>query len=311
MSIIHYKPSLFSKRQSLLMQTLRAENELQRPYAIEAEYPIVLSNNHGHLSLCVINDTSNTMIAHANFWPRILLEQQSAISLPVAFIGNVATHPSEQGKGVMKQLFRHMFQMARDLGLDALFLWSDLSSFYQKLGFWSFGEEKRFYFTAEALQKYAKSAYEIKMLEPTQCTPQELSELLALRFPTSLILQRSIVEFSDLLKTPDMILLIARRDTKIIGFAFLGKGCDMLAVIHEWGCQEPEFLLCCAQWVLKHTGWTQIQLLAPAYLDAAWCSVLEEYGDFMHHPCALAKIEPHSKLNSIEKDFFIWGLDSI
>lgn len=303
-----FKPSLFQARHILMMDTLRAGPELRRDYPIEAEYPLILDPEANDHSFCLTDDTQR-LLAHANFWTRELKYGEQTFQ--VALIANVATLPEYQGRGFMKMMFQHLFKIASDHHLDALLLWSDQSSFYQKLGFWPYGEEWRFCFLTTAMQNY-KAPYKIQLIEPKLCSDKDLVEMMTLRYPNRFHLERSFQEFKKLLSIPDMILLHTKDEhEQLTNFAFVGKGCDMMAVIHEWGCHDPHFILSAVKWLCDKTGWSYVQLLSPASLDEEWRKLFCEFSQLDKHATVLAKIQAHSPLFSLEKDFFVWGLDSI
>ena len=108
MEIVEFSKNLFHQRSELLQKSLRPHCNL---YPIEKEYPIVLSEDNPAFSICVTKSggkfKSDQLIAHVNFWPRIMMEESSQFEYQVALLGNVATNPAFRGCGVMKYLLEN------------------------------------------------------------------------------------------------------------------------------------------------------------------------------------------------------------
>ena len=98
----------------ILQSCLRPE---EVTFAIATEYPTVLSSHNKHRSYCLYDETET--IAHVNLLPRLLYSKEKAELAKIGLLGNVATAPQWQGKGIMKELMRHIFDEAKRLNLDA------------------------------------------------------------------------------------------------------------------------------------------------------------------------------------------------
>ncbi|MBP6217435.1 MAG: GNAT family N-acetyltransferase [Oligoflexales bacterium] len=303
---------MFEVRHELLQSMLRGQ-DIQRPYPIEEEYPLVLSRHGAEYSICV--QEGGRLLAHANFFPRTVSKESQTYRL--ALIGNVATHPDYQRRGLMRSLFAQLETKAVEEKLHALLLWSDLSSFYQKLGFRSFGQELRFTYTKQSLVSSPHFNCFWKFVDHE--TVQDLSCLLSLRAQRGYTLDRSLKDFRTLLQIPDTALMMARDDKgDIQAYAVLGKGCDMLGVVHEWGATDPRVLLSCLSWLFSMNAIPHLLLLCPQNLDV---DILDFFSTFAtgveKHPLVLAKILPLGASSSLflqesfENNFFIWGLDGI
>ena len=55
-------------------------------------------------------------------------------------------------------------------------------------------------------------------------------------------IDRSIEEFQQLLTIPDMVTLVSMSNNVPTSYCIIGKGKDMVSVVHEWGAQRPEEL---------------------------------------------------------------------
>jgi hypothetical protein len=220
----------------------------------------------------------------------------------VALIGNVATHTDYQGQGLMRRLMSYLWEHGQSLGVEACLLWSDLHEFYGKLGYHLVGSEQRAVFSA---QKILAVDTTMSIEVHSDVTERELEMYLRLRPKVAKTLLRSAEEFRTLLRIPDMALLTSEDHS---GYALVGKGCDMGGVIHEWGAEDPSFLLSCMQFLLRQTGWQQVMLLAPADISglSKW-KELFSYGNVQQHAAVLARNSTNLDLSNL----FVWGLDSI
>ncbi len=308
-------PEHFADRDRLLQQALRPE---ALPFGINAEYPLVLKHGAGQFSYCV--NVDNKMIAHANLWPRILHDAQSGQRTSVGLIGNVATDEHWRGRGVMSKLLEHFKLTAADSGIKALYLWSDLSQFYQNQGFRSRGRELRWSFSdnrrirAFDAKQWAFSAPPISSIDDST-----LEAILRLRGAARITLQRSTSEMRELLSIPATYLLIGRRlrdgipEASIGCYAVIGRGYDLAGTIHEWGVSEPTALIAIAKFVLQRLQLPQLLLLTPSALAQELHSLLKEHADEQkEHPLALVCQLDHSEgVRQLVEHGFIWGLDSI
>ena len=312
MEIVSFSDGLFKQRSVLLQNSLRPNCN---SYPIECEYPIVLSLKNPQFSYCVTEDdrkfSTPKLVAHANFWPRLMLEKSTQSEFPVALIGNVATDSSYRGMGIMRNLFADLWDNALSKGYDALILWSDLENFYRKLGFNPCGREYRFCFSSQRLKSYVNSCdFFVPSLE--SLNQQLLDKMLHLRPETPASLKRSSEEFAQLLGIPDTVVLVSYEQDEIQSYFVLGKGNDMIGVVHEWGAKSPELVLDAMQYIVKFTNWDMIWLLSPVCLAKNWISVFRPYVKKLEtHPVALAKIKKGSPIGRVIQESFIWGLDSI
>lgn len=298
--ILPVTPELRLSRNSLLQRALRSESP--QTYSIEAEYPLVLPLEKSEYSFCgILPNSPRQVLVHANFLPRTLDTQIGPIQ--VGFIGNVATDETVRGQGWMRHLFSFLENHARNHGLAALILWSDLPSFYHKLGYTPFGSERRFQCRLEAPAQWNG---EIIVEE----TPDSalFAQLDTLRPVVPLTYQRTQAEWGQLLLIPDSILLLAISAGEVEGFCILGKGYDMIGVVHEWGAREPAILERLLQHILAKTGWQNLTLLAPPKLDTKWEQWLDGQECSLHPVGLLQALTPQAKI--LETAFF-WGMDGI
>lgn len=309
MRIFHPKrPLEFAARNKLLQAALRPDPS---PFAIEREYPIVLAEREAALSYCV--GDGDKVVAHANLWPRVMKDKVQGKDIQIGLVGNIATDERFRGQGLMSQLLETLKKEAEKKGLKALVLWSDLLEFYQKQGFQSFGEERRYRMTAQDLQRTRAHPASFSRTKSRDLSEETVKELLLRRFPVATTLGRSASEFKALLDIPALDVYLSHSvDGQVSGYALLGKGCDMVGVIHEWGAESPEALVAAAAQAAKDTGYDDILVLAPAGLPHEWHAPLAgQSSEVTRHGMALMWIKDEPGVKEALAGSFIWGLDSI
>ncbi|MEI8026106.1 MAG: GNAT family N-acetyltransferase [Pseudomonadota bacterium] len=292
-------PKQLVARHSLLQSSLRPDSN----YDIELEYPQVFSLQDS--SITGLKD--QIPIVHAN----ILYREFAALdgqTWKAALIGNVATEETFRGQGLQKQLFRHLESIARNESADVLVLWSDLESFYEKLGFCQFGGEVRYQLAAH--KSPPNSILNVNQIDVRTLSEIDLEQLMAIRPPEVLTLKRTPSQFKELLTIPDMGLFLGRDpEQKIQAWAITGKGCDMQGVFHEWGATSPQALSSLFSSTFKSLGVEEFMVLAPSALDRVWHEALRAFSiSKSDHYMALVKQLSHRQLPA---GAFIWGLDSI
>ena len=296
----------FKIRNNLLQNSLRPEN---LPFDIQSEYPIILNEASAETSYCMF-DANNNIVAHASLWKRPVINNTRDCIDHIGLIGNVATSEEFRGKGLMSQLLNYLEMQALEYQLSCLILWSDLGKFYQKLGYESLGKEQRIFLRtphSDTLATY-NPAFHID-INP-HLKEKELDLLLLLRKQTDYTLNRSAKEFDRLLRIPNCDLFTIQQDGRIVAYAIVGKGYDMMGVIHEWGYIVEEAMSYLINVIIKGLNLNQILILAPlaTNLDFIGLEVIER----QIHPMAWARFLGTANSAHIYKDnLFIWGLDSI
>ena len=304
MSIVHPQTSAQrEQRDVLLASSLRLDGS---PFPIAAEYPLVLSEGGTQYSFCL--GEPDAPLAHANLWPRRLINQTHDVVLNIGLIGNVATSSNHRGQGLMRTLFSELKSVASSQGLAGLILWSDLVEFYQKLGFKSCGSELRWQFSRDKLR--ALFPRQLNFANIKNLSTSQAQRLLSHRYPVPFTLDRSPQEFQTLASIPEVTLLATDQDdpTHVI----LGKGCDMTCVVHEWGAPSAEMLLMGVLAAAEAADLPEIVLLTPKSLAQSWREkMLPHAVAHAEHSMALSWSLDHSRAPDLMASSFIWGLDSI
>ncbi len=301
----------FAGRDQLLQEALRPQ---PLPFQITAEYPLVLNHADSAYSYCVTH--GGNIVAHANLWPRVLIDRENGAHCDVGLIGNVATKEQWRGQGIMSKLLEHLKMIAADSGIKALYLWSDLSQFYQNHGFRSLGCELRWSFSLNRrLRGMADTSWEFSAVPISQIDEAMLQNILDLRSAARVTLRRSPAEMRELLAIPATFLLIGRQvgSTAIACYAVIGRGYDLAGVIHEWGATEPNILIACIRHIIDRIQMPEIILLTPGKVSSTWHTAFADVADQkVEHPLALVcTLDQNERVRSLVERSFIWGLDSI
>lgn len=308
LDIINLKPEHISARNALLQKTLRSDNH---EYSITCEYPLLMSQEGMQYSYTIVAKEAGEDIvcAHAHFWPRELQNETTGEIYKIALIGNVASDPRFRGRGLMRRLFEHFVKLAEQQGFLGLFLWSELLQFYHKLGFSPFGSELRISLRQDPRYKVRKTWSRVSVSEMSK---EKLDRLMSSRYATKVSLKRSLDEFFELLAIPDTILLVDDFSLQKPNYCILGKGADMIGVIHEWGMQDAKVLADCAQHILQRTGWSQVMVLTPSELPKNFIPDLApQLMETLTHFLALYHPVGQGLPADIESSCFFWGLDCI
>lgn len=297
-------PEQFQLRNELLQRSLRPD---PLPFPIENEFPIVLAPEGREFSYCAFE--GEKLCSHVNLWPRRVLDKEGRSIFRVGLVGNVATDAGLRGQGHMRSLLMTIESEAVRQGLAALILWSDLDQFYHKLAYKSLGREFRFHYLASEL--HMSSTVKKTRHLAANVDARQLAALMDLRLPVPLTLERSAEEFRRLLEIPWLDLYTAHRDGELCAYALLGKGYDMVGIVHEWGARDPEAILDLLAFICEENEFAQTMLLCPASVPLDWKEAFQAPATLCEKvPMALVKIlqEEHGRQMD---DMFVWGLDSI
>lgn len=296
--------SQLQERNKLLHSELRPDH---KEYSIVEEYPLVLGSAYLQHSYIAQYNKEEEIVAHVNFFPTTLVDSLNGDQFPVGLIGNVATKASYQGKGVMRALLAYFREKAKKQNLFGLFLWSDLLEFYGKQGFEPFGAEKHYYISrcegefdstwnAQSLNVLDKPIYRI---------------LMGLRLISRLSVERTYEEFRAQLAIPDSVLLMVKKGTEILAYGVVGKGQDMIGVVHEWGACELAHIKLLLQHVLQVTQWRELILLAPKRLDPKLDQGLKAVSTKVEEKAMVLACDVDESLKARSDQIFFYGFDSI
>ena len=300
-------PEDFQVRDQLLQTCLRPD---PLPFPIREEYPIVLAEGGRAFSYC--QKHGNRMSSHANLWPRAVIDRQSRLKGRVGLIGNVATDPAMQGRGHMRELLSNLEEIAVRQDLSALILWSDLDQFYHKLGYESVGQELHLGFPKEDKSRPSSRSYLGRFQLNGEICEDDRRGMLSLRPSLPLTLDRSAEEFQIQLRIPWLDCFRAYRNGELVAYILIGKGYDMVGVMHEWGAKDINDLLSLIDHVARILPFESLMLLVPDGLESSWKTALVGLSEsYEKHPMALIKYLNQKQKREDLSSLFVWGLDSI
>jgi predicted N-acetyltransferase YhbS len=309
-------------RDQLLMKSLRKPHE---KLPISLEYPLVLHKSYLNRSLGVYHQ-SGQLMAHLNYLPRNIINAQGETKGTLVLMGNVATEPRYQSQGIMGQTIRHMQTRVVVEGHQGILLWSELDSFYQKLGFRGVGYEYRMGFEVRQLeqallnsqhQEFIKIYHKIEITTtPASALDDgQIKHLLTQRYPVALSLSRSCEEYRKLLSIPQMT-FGRYQSPEGTAYAFINRGSDMFQTVHEWGTRRPEILLLIALKLAIFCQFSEFMILLPGSIDQGFFQSLNSRAaTATKHPLGFLWENPvttnDQKSEGNFEQLFIWGLDSI
>lgn len=297
----------FKTRDQLLTLCLRPD---PLPFPIKDEYPIVLSQEGRAFSYCM--DYQQKLCSHANLWPRVVIDRQQRVKAQIGLVGNVATDPSMQGRGHMRELLSKLEDIAIRQNLSALVLWSDLDQFYHKLGYESVGQEFHLGFPKVDRKRPSHRSYLGTFQLNGDLKDGELEKLLALRPQLPLTLLRTPEEMRAQLTIPWLDCFRAYRNGELVAYALIGKGYDMVGVIHEWGAKDLSDLIALIDYCASTLPFESLMLLLPEGVDAVWKARLVDLTEsYEKHSMALIKPLNQKQKREDLSSLFVWGLDSI
>lgn len=301
------KPEDFKVRDQLLTLCLRPD---PLPFPIRDEYPLVLSEEGKIFSYC--KNQNNRLCSHANLWPRTLVDRQHREKGRIGLVGNVATDPEMQGRGHMRELLSNLEDIALKQKLSALVLWSDLDQFYHKLGYESVGQELHLGFAKQDKRRPRSSSYLGQFQLNGNISAGDRQSMLKLRPVLPLTLERSDEEFRKQLTIPWLDCFRAYRNDELVAYLLIGKGYDMVGVMHEWGAKDIGDLMSLIDYTAATLPFESLMLLVPDDLESTWKSTLLGFSEsYEKHPMALIKYLNQKQKREDYSSLFVWGLDSI
>lgn len=302
------------QRNQLLQRSLRPDD---LPFSIDEEYPLVLHPQFISNSFCLFE--GKKLLAHANYQARFMVDSSGKTGAKLALIGNVATDAAARGRGLMRQFFSFLSEFAVKDHAAALILWSDLTQFYQKLGFRSLGRERLLTFQRSHLLKLQGASQlppnqKVQIISAESFRPDLYQQIISLRPQRGPTLERDYLQFQRLLQIPYCDLIVIQDKEDILAFAILGKGFDMMGVIHEWGFRNVASFRHLLLAITEQIEIDSIRILGPCWETPSMQELQKltanEQDVVEQSMCFVKFLDKNAPSQDIE-DLFIWGLDSI
>lgn len=226
------------------------------------------------------------------------------------FVGSVVTHPDSRQQGLQRFLFEILAESAKQREIDALILWSNQTTFYEKLGFFLGGLQG----TWSTLINKPLISNPVKV-ELAESKDVSFSPKWYQAFDSKPCrVRRSFEEMQKLFQIPGMKIAYTEN-----AYALFGKAEDFQGVCHEWAGPGVEAVSCIERFRSENP---LIRVLSPGVLSGedelkvtqmfqkeSWEARLEYLGLIKLTSSRLSK-ESFDPQN-LQYPFFIWGCDSI
>jgi len=194
------------------------------PFHIVDEYPLALSkDNMERMKVMLINDK---VVSHCYWFPYTI--ETSIGKLKVAGIGSVVTDPNHRNKGYSTRVLESCLKDIKQKGFQLAILWSNLTEFYERLGFCCAGLEHLLIVTSSEIPSYQKRF----IIE--QYTYKDFEQIFNLYKKQPYKVIRGEKEFEAYLGIPETYSFVAKLNEEIKAYAVIGKGKDFQNYIHEW-----------------------------------------------------------------------------
>lgn len=213
-----------------------------REQRLEAEFPTALfSRNLAHdLDKHILVRSNGRFASHALV--HTIPVEAVGQRIELGMIGMVYTDPAFRGRGAARIAIEQAIEQMRERGTALAILWSDLDSFYQRLGFDRAGVENFYLLDSERCRSARATgldAMDVRRATPTDW--QSLERLYAAKPSRHL---RAAGDLERLAAAPDCETLVAVRAGVPIAYAAMGRGDDLTGVVHDWA-GDPAGLVAC------------------------------------------------------------------
>jgi len=205
----------------------------------------------------------------------------------VGIIGSVCTDPKARGKGLAASIMKSILEEATEQSCDLAILWTDINSFYQKLGFIDGGREVLVKFPEGPLNNNVRGETDEVHTQASNLDPKVLLGLFNKHQLRSI---RTPNEIQKLLKIPESTLWTSwnKSKTQLKAYAVVGKGADFKNFIHEWG-GEVSSLLPLFSTIKKNLG-LHLNLITPPDCHNLISSLVKMGCSTKENPLAMIKI---------------------
>ena len=201
------------------------------------EYPLVFEDGApGHVELI---DDGGAPASACAWLRRDLLTPSGA--LPVALVGSVATRADARGRGLGSEVVDRAIERASEAGAAVALLWAADPAWYQERGWVPFGSE---------FLHVVEDGWAFLLPDPEgvrTATPADAHAIHALYARHLARVDRTATETRTMLDVPAMRTVVAERGGRVVGYACMGRGEDLMNVVHEWSGEADAVLACISQ----------------------------------------------------------------
>lgn len=161
--------------------------------------------------------------------------------VPLGLIGSVVTHPDHRKQGWMSRLLDRAEARLSEQGCEHALLWAEEPAVYRSRGYRSFGWEVLHIVNPvrEPIDRGGPGPRDPGGPRNRPMLPTDVAAIHALygRHPERCL--RSEEETRALLGAPKMTSMVRTDGERVLAYALVGRGEDLVGVVHEWG-GEPE-----------------------------------------------------------------------
>lgn len=290
--LLDVRPISASERASSLT-AIQEWSGFEGPDFLAGAYPQVFSSEA--TSELVGGFVEGRLVAHAA--RRCVTLVTAAGDQRACFLGSVVTAPQNRGQGFGSELLRRMIAAAEAGQQDAVYLWSDRWSFYERLGFAGSGVQHE-------IELRPRPGILAPGIRPARSN--DVLGILELHRKKPLRVERSLHDQALLLATSGLLTMVLEREGKLAAYACYGKALDFRGWWHEVGGSDEDTatLVLGTMEVLGQEGAT---LLVPPYRKKLVDRV---------RPCIVSSRAGVGALRKPltpvgQAEFFVDGLDSI
>lgn len=204
---------------ALMERVFQAEGQLA------CEYPLVFRKGFG--GRLVALEDENAVRSSCAVLPRKLVLSEA--ELAVGLIGSVATQEDQRRRGLAGLVLGEAERWLAEQGCLFALLWAEEPRFYLARGYRPIGCE---------LDAVVDSAVAARLPSYANIRPMAAADVEAVHSHYTAQpyrSARSLAETVALLACPGMRVLVAEREGQVLAYACLGRGRDLVNVVHEWG----------------------------------------------------------------------------
>jgi predicted N-acetyltransferase YhbS len=199
-------------------------------------YPLLGTHNHNH---CHILIKDNKVVGHIGVNKRTI--SYKGDTLEVILIGAIAIHSSYRGQGVFSKFFKSILKTYKDKA-SLMFLWSDLTSLYNKFDFYEAGGIIQTGRKTLLKESIASSWIESNFKDISNDHFEQIKNLYNKRADLHVIREEKHWSAIKEISSARLFYKLDKSDN-IDSYFILGKGNDLSDIIHEYASSDEQSFL--------------------------------------------------------------------
>ena len=229
------------EREALLAWLNRGLRE-GRKQRLEAEFPTALFSQDlaKDLDKHIVVRCGGRLASHVLV--HTIPVEAVGLRIELGMIGMVYTDPAFRGRGAARYGLERALEQLKRHGTPLAILWSDLDAFYNRLGFDRAGVENFYLLSASQCRRALSPSDENVRVRPVIASDwPELERLYAAKPCRHL---RRAGDLARLAAGPDCETLVAIQGRVLTAYATMGRGDDLIGVVHEWAGEADGLVAC-------------------------------------------------------------------